>query len=156
MKSFDYQMDDKKADELLQNVFRTAGQTPNTVPFDKLLLRQKAKIGNLTAARNIAIMLLVLVFVSPLFFRPAVKDVHGPEIVADSLKEDVLSITLTDQGTGVYFDGIYAKDDSGKIIKPSSCNEDRSVITFAHPEKSLNIYIPDNAGNITHALFTEK
>lgn len=156
MKYFDYKIDNKKADEMLQNVFRATGQAPNTVPFDKLLLRQKAKIGNLMTARVIAITALVLIVLCPVFFRPALKDVHGPEIAGDSLEQDVLSITVTDKDTGVFFEGIYAKDDDGSIVKPSSFDKDKSVVKFEHPEKSLNIYIPDNAGNVTHALFTEK
>ena len=141
---------------MLQNVFKAAGQAPNTVPFDKLLLRQKAKIGNLIAARMTAAVFLVFICICPLFFRPALKDVTGPEIVKDSLENDVLSITLTDRGTGVYFEGVYAKEDDGTIVKPSLTDSDKSMIEFEHPEKSLNIYIPDYAGNTTHALFTEK
>lgn len=30
------------ADETLQNVFEACSRTPNTVPFDKLVLKQKA------------------------------------------------------------------------------------------------------------------
>ena len=37
-----YQMDIKSADTTLQNIFAACNETPNTVPFDKLLLRQKA------------------------------------------------------------------------------------------------------------------
>ena len=156
MKSYDYEIDEKKADEMLQNVFKAAGTAPNRVPFDKLRLRQQAKIGNLIAARTIAFIFLILVCASPLMFRPALNDTSGPQIVDDSLEDNVLSITLTDAGSGVDFKDIYAKGDAGNIIEPSTIDTEKSVITFADPEKSMNIYIPDNAGNITHALFTKK
>ena len=37
-----YEMNIDTANEILQNVFAAESKTPNTVPFDKLVLRQKA------------------------------------------------------------------------------------------------------------------
>ena len=43
-KSKRYQMDIKTADQMLQNVFAACDTTPNKVPFDKIVLRNKTNV----------------------------------------------------------------------------------------------------------------
>mgnify|MGYP003589143039 CR=1 FL=1 len=156
MSNREYKIDDRKAEEILQNIFKKAGKTPNDIKFDKLLLQQKAKIGSLQTAHIIATVILVLTIMSPFAFRPALSDTAGPELSGDSLNKGMLAVTVTDSGTGVDYSGIYAEDKDGKVTMPVSVDEDNGQVVFDTDGKELNLFFPDNAGNITHAVFTMK
>jgi hypothetical protein len=58
-----YTIDTALADATLQNIFEECHRTPNTIPFDKLLLRQKAatKKYNILLAWTAVILALTAV-----------------------------------------------------------------------------------------------
>ncbi len=58
-----YQMDMDTANTALQNIFAACEKTPNTIPFDKLVLRQSAytkPFDNLLIILTIALTLTIL------------------------------------------------------------------------------------------------
>ena len=61
---------------------------------------------------------------------------------------------LSDPGSGVDYDNISALDIDGNEVEPVSFDEEGNYIIFDYPEKSLNIYVPDKAGNTLHLILT--
>lgn len=65
-----YEMNMDTANTILQNVFASESKIPNTVPFDKLVLRQKANTRFYDRILIILFLVLLLTFLSPLAFTP--------------------------------------------------------------------------------------
>ena len=63
-----YQMNLSDADATLQNVFAACNQAPNTIPIDRLLIRQASKTKTFDITLKITCWLLVLTLLSPLPF----------------------------------------------------------------------------------------
>ena len=59
-----YEMDIKLANETLQNIFAACDRAPNTIPFDKLVLRQKTN----TRLYNILLIITAILFLLTLLF----------------------------------------------------------------------------------------
>ncbi len=152
----EYTIDTEVADQMLQNVFKSVGQKPNTIPFDKLLLRQKAKTGNLRIARAVAVAALIFTFIMPFVFRKSYMDHTKPQIIQDYKEEGMLWIQLNDIDSGVDFSTIYAKTEDGTILLPAKIDAKAQKVAFEIKEKTLNIYISDYSGNVTHAVYTAK
>lgn len=150
---FEYDIDMNSANQLLQNVFEAVGQTPNSIPFDKLLLRQKARTGSLLAARTICTTALILTLCMPFVFWRGLTDTKNPVITNNYKEEQFLWIELEDDITGIDYNSIYALTDSGQTLHPVSVDRETCMIAFKTNEKSLNIYISDYAGNTTHAVY---
>lgn len=150
---FEYNIDVNSANEMLQNVFEAVGQTPNTIPFDKLLLRQKAKTGSLIAARSACTAALILTLFMPLAFVYGAFDTKNPIIINNYKENELLWIELEDDITGIDYSHIYATTEDGAELLPFSIDRNKGLISFETNEKSLNIFISDYAGNTTHAIY---
>ena len=61
-------MDIKQAGETLQNIFAACEQEPNKVPFDKIVLRQKANTKMFTIGKYISILFIIFLFIAPFLF----------------------------------------------------------------------------------------
>lgn len=150
----EFHMNKEDADKLLQNVFEAAGKQPNTIPFDKLLLRRKIQTTNLFIARGAALIILILTFISPLVFRQAQLSMRRPVIIDNYLYNEQLYITISSHSKGVDYEKTYAKNDQGTQLLPTYIDRKNRLIAFDTEDKSLNIYITNYAGNITHAIYT--
>ena len=83
-------------------------------------------------------------------------DADAPVVVSDRQKDGQIYIYLSDPGSGVDYEGINAKAIDGKEVSPVFYNDEENYIVFDYPEKSLNIYIPDRAGNTLQLALTVK
>lgn len=83
-------------------------------------------------------------------------DTETPVVVSNHYAEDMISLYLSDTGSGVDYEKIKAIDLDGKEVSPYSYDENEDVVVFAYPEKSLNIYIPDKTGNTLQLILTVK
>lgn len=153
---YEYKLDPSIANEMLQNVFEAAGQEPNTIPFDKLVLRKEVKTGSLLTARTIAIVLLVISLLLPAIFLYEGSRISTPEIVNDYKEDNLLWIELNSTSVGIDYESSYAKSDSGVIIEPAKIDKKNRLIAFDTTESSLNIYIYNYAGKNTHAIYISK
>ncbi len=66
-----YEIDMIQANNTLQNVFAACNQAPNTIPFDKLVLRNQLDTKIYNRLLIITSIALLFTFLSPLFIVPA-------------------------------------------------------------------------------------
>lgn len=83
-------------------------------------------------------------------------DVTVPVLVSTKWDDDYLYLTLSDSESGINYGKIKAVDTAGNSHTPVSYNESISQIVFAYPDDSLNVYIPDNAGNSLQLVISLK
>lgn len=157
-----YNMDMNTANQTLQNVFAACSQAPNTVPFDKLMLKGLAQTALVTACKWIAAGFLLLILVAPLAFRNSDFSVSSKSfresisITDHQLYEHEFKMVLN--GSDVDYDNIYAKKPDGTFVFPSSVNisNDTMIVTIPYDGISLNIYIPDKNGKTLQAILSER
>ena len=86
-------MNKETANAALQNVFAACDKAPNTIPFDKLLLREKLNTHIYDRLVVLVLLLLLFTFLSPLAIVPvseSLERVFAPEKVqmTDNYVED--------------------------------------------------------------------
>lgn len=81
-------------------------------------------------------------------------DTEPPAVVTSNEKDGKIYIYLEDNITGVDYDKIYAMSAAGNTVLPVSCNVESNLVVFNYPKSSLNIFIPDKAGNTLQLLLT--
>lgn len=155
-----YSMDMNTANQTLQNVFAACNQQPNTIPFDKLVLKGLAQTTLVKFCKWSAAVFLLLVLLAPLTFRNPDFIVSskgfGQQIAIEDhqLYEDHFIMRLS--GENVDYDNIYAKKPDGTVVFPSSADPSERSVVIPYDGSSLNIYIPDNSGNVLQALLSER
>lgn len=77
-----------------------------------------------------------------------------PNVVSSSRKGDSLHLYVTDNASGVDYDLVYATTRSGMKTKPLSIDEKKGLVIFKYPSESVNIFVPDKAGNQLQLLLT--
>lgn len=74
-------------------------------------------------------------------------DRDPPQLLSNKQKKRHVYLYLEDEGSGINYEEVYAMETEGERIEPLSCDEETGCIEFAFPETSMNVYIPDKAGN---------
>lgn len=77
-------------------------------------------------------------------------DVDAPELLGSEVGDTEVSLLLADDGCGIDFAGVYALTASREVVRPISVDEEAGRVTFAFPEESLDVFVPDNRGNTLH------
>lgn len=77
-------------------------------------------------------------------------DVDAPELLGSEIGDTEVSLLLADDGCGIDYEGIYAIGASREVVRPISADEEAGKVTFAFPEESLDVYVPDIRGNTLH------
>ncbi|MGC4020351.1 MAG: hypothetical protein QM793_14755 [Muricomes sp.] len=83
-------------------------------------------------------------------------DTATPTVISDKVVNDQIYLYLSDSDSGVDYEGISAVDIEGEEVLPVSYDDTKNYVIFDYPKKSLNIYIPDKAGNTLHLILTVK
>ncbi len=156
-----YQMDMEQANTALQNIFAACNQAPNTIPFDKLVLRKQLNTGLYTRLIVITAITLVFTLLSPLMIVPAA-GLFAPgspqktvELLDDYRSGDILYLTFS-QGNVLYEDA-YLETADGEIIPALSYDADTNTIAFPYMEDvECNIYIPVADGQPLHFLLSHR
>lgn len=81
-------------------------------------------------------------------------DVEAPLVVSNSVDQDNIYLYLSDAGSGIDYTGIKAIGLSGQEFSPVSYDPVSNCVAFAYPQESLNVYIPDHAGNTLQLILT--
>lgn len=155
-----YSINKKAANEALQNVFAACEQTPNTQSLDALLFKNIANTTLVKTGKWISIALMILVLLSPGVFYVAGKEhkaaVHKPDIkvVNHYLDKENECFVMELSGTGIYYEGIYAKTEDGAVIYPIETSPD-GIVKLHFESGTLNIYIPDTEGGIVQAVLSK-
>lgn len=155
-----YRLNKEQANATLQNVFTECHHTPNTVPFDKILLRQKTNTRMYDILLCLTAFLLLATFLFPLAVAPTdyllKRETPSEKIVlvSDDLSGDVLTLTLS--GDGILFEQAYQETDTG--IRESALSYDRKAgtICFTYHKTETNIYIPVENAPTLHLLLSPK
>ncbi len=151
------ELNEQKAEEMLQNVFRAAGVKPNTTPLPELLSKREARIRGLVNARILALCLLALVLISPIAFRESLLDDFGRPVVTDDLLiGNNLTLFLRDSGAGIDYEGIHAETGEGEKILPKGFSEKTKSVSFEVTDSDLKITIPSKTGLAAHILFSRE
>lgn len=150
-----YQMNIQQADTALQNIFAACEQKPNTVPFDKLLLRQKLNTRIYDRLLILTGLLLLCTFLSPLAVAPVSslfsgKPVAKVELVSDTMTDGVLCLAFS--GEGVLYEQAYQELPDGTKEAPLYYDEKTFTIYFTYHELETNIYIPVENQAVFHIL----
>lgn len=85
-------------------------------------------------------------------------DMIAPILIADKIVGDQLCFTVQDDGLGVDYEnirGILNSDvEADHPVKPVAFDANEGVIVFDFPEESMNVIIPDRAGNELQLVLT--
>lgn len=154
-----YEMNIDTANEILQNVFAAESKTPNTVPFDKLVLRQKANTRFYDRILVILFLVLLLTFLSPLALTPLTGNPNtgfisnSVELVDDYVEEGFLYLQL--DGMLILYEDAYLETADGTQYSVISYDESIGTLCFPYIEGTeSNIYIPLEGGQTFHLLLT--
>ena len=155
-----YSINKKAANEALQNVFAACEQTPNTQSLDALLFKNIANTTLVKLGKWLSIALLLLILLCPLVFYMAGKNAgtktHKAEIAVTNhyLDEENDCFVMELSGNDIYYEGIYAKNETGSVIYPIETDQNGTV-KFHFESGTLNIFIPDTEGGIVQAVLSK-
>ena len=85
-------------------------------------------------------------------------DRTAPVLVSNEMRNGQLLLYLQDEegGSGIDYENIYAADGTGNQLRPVSWDEETGCVVFDYPAASLNIFVPDHAGNTLQLILTLK
>lgn len=81
-------------------------------------------------------------------------DRDPPVLTGSRHKEDTLELYFQEDGGEIDFEGIYAVSNSGQTVYPISYDKEKLVVIFAYPNKAMNIFVPDEYGNVLQLVLT--
>lgn len=150
-----YQMNMKAANDTLQNVFAACDQPPNTIPFNKLVLRQRAHTAAFDILLLFTSLLLALTLLAPLPFL-AYKNTaaySSVEISSQYVDGNKLYIVLDTGNHTIKYQEAYLRSPGGDIYEIVSYDDKTCTLCFPYLSQECNIYIPYDDGFVLHLLF---
>lgn len=79
-------------------------------------------------------------------------DREAPAATACTRKGNFIYLYLSDSVSGVDYDKVEAVSLTGEKILPDSIDEENGCLTFFGLEDTINVYVPDLAGNQLHLI----
>ena len=158
-KKKNYEMNIDTANTILQNVFAAESKAPNTIPFDKLILREKANTRFYDRGLILLLLVLLLTFISPLTIIPIV-GISSTGFTADSakLKDDYVEdgiLYLQLEGINIQYEEAFLETTDGVKHPPVSFDKSKGIICFHYIDSmESNIYIPIADEQSLHLLLT--
>lgn len=156
-----YSMDMKTANETLQKVFAACDTPPNTIPFDKIVLRQKAHTRTFFIGKWICFICLLLILIAPLAFYDSpsayshtANKMTDIKIEKHYIKDNKFIIYLS--GPDLNLDYSYAITQDGTVYLPDYYNNETGELVFPYPNKPLNIFISRNEDEFLQVILTPK
>ncbi len=139
-----YQMDIKSADTTLQNIFAACNETPNTVPFDKLLLRQKAHTRNYDILLAIIALIIFITLLAPLPFLAFRETVNYSPVILEEhyVSNDRLHLVLDTGNQEIKYEEAYLVSATGTVYEIVSYDDSAHSLCFPYVPYECNIYIP--------------
>ena len=154
-------MDMDTANAALQNILAACDKAPNTIPFDKIVLRQKANTKPYNRLIVLTAVLLLLTFLSPLVIVPIatrLEPYFAPEpvkLINDYIEDDILYLQFS--GDDICYDQAYIELPDGERTSSIPVDTDKGWIGFPYNgTEEINIYIPLEKGSHVHYLLTPK
>lgn len=157
-KSRKYELSPETANTTLQNVFEACDRPPNTISFDKLILRQKVNTRVYDRLLILMAILLMLTFLLPLGIVPMAEfldkqSTPEPVTLIDNYVEDSF-LYLELSGDNILYEEAWMSAVDGEII-PGTYDEATGLIRFPFPDSGeYNIYVPVKYDDPFHLLLT--
>ena len=156
-----YNIDIDTAGKMLENVFAACDTTPNRVPFDKIVLKQRLNLFTDNLFIILSIVVFIITFLAPLFFP------HSSIFMsADAGTGRPMSVTtheMTESSFSVSFDGAaidigasYMEGEDGVTVTASEYDRDTNTITFPYYAQEYNIFVYDTNGRCMHLLLSPR
>lgn len=151
-----YALDMRSADTALQNVFAAVGQTPNSVPFNKLVLRQKAVLKPYNILLAVTICLLLLTAIVPLFFyfNRGKAPTGFLTLGEHSATTEEITLELLPAHIMVDMEASKLVTMSGETYPAISYDYETHTITFPYCGEECNIYVAADDGSSLQLVFT--
>lgn len=155
-----YSMDMETANQTLQNVFAACEAPPNTVPFDKLVLRQRAHTRAFFYAKWICFLFLILTLASPLIFQEypshlrTTKKASVIHVEEHYILEDTFHIVLS--GPDLNLKDSYITTADGTVYPPDRFDNATGEIVFPYPGGEINIFISQGENEYLQIILTPK
>lgn len=154
-----YEIDMNAANSTLQNVFAACEKTPNTVPFDKLTLREKLNTSSFDRMICITIVIIFLTLLLPVIIVPActkLDQFNKPqkvELINDYVEDGYLYIQI--KGDHIQFQNAYMETLDGTVYEVISYERKTGILCFPYIEDTeSNIYIPVRDAAPFHLLLS--
>ncbi len=151
-------MDIKTANETLQKVFAACDTPPNTIPFDKIVLRQKARTHIFFIGKWICFVCIILTLLAPLVFLNSPSSYSHTvgsgqlKIEEHSIKNNKIYLNLSGQDFDLRYSYAIAKD--GSIYLPDTYSNETGELVFPYPEKPLQIFVSWNKEEFLQIIIT--
>ncbi len=152
-KQKNYELDAVNANAVLQNVFAASHRQPNTIPFDKLVLRAPVNEKKFNIAIYHAIALLIVTLLLPVAVIPFTRAIAPKQIVlvSDEVQDNILRLGF--EGDGIEYRDAYIYTIAHGVEYALAYNPDTKTIDFPyHPSETINIYVRSLDGNLVHFL----
>lgn len=81
-------------------------------------------------------------------------DSNTPMVMDSRMENGIIYLYIADEESGIDYDAIHGVTLGGQPVKPASVNSQEGFITFERQKESLNVFIPDLAGNELHIILT--
>lgn len=154
-----YSMDIKQAGETLHNIFAACEQEPNKVPFDKIVLRQKANTKMFTIGKYISILFIIFLFIAPFLFPHSEATITAQktskstlELESHLVKDEFFIMTFYEDN--INYKNSFAVTANGDKLLPVMDSSVDGTIVFPYMEIPLNIYVYDTDGNYIQFVLT--
>ena len=152
-KDYEFKMDVKEADKILQSVFEDVGEKPNTVPFDKILLRCKYNGIAYDICILATVLLLTLTLLAPIIFYPGFgKELPTFSVVTHEQYGEQLYISLSRGDIAI--SKCYYVNAQGDRTEATYFNALGRCIVFPMPDEEVTIIVTEESGKELHLLFT--
>ncbi len=154
-----YEMNMESANAALQNVFAACNKAPNTIPFDKLVLREKLNTRCYDRLLIMVALLLLLTFLSPLAIVPVSGFLERcfvsteVRLIDDYVEDGYLYLQL--EGDNILYEGAYLEKPDGTVIPVQFYDSQKRILCLPYiDDAETNIYIPLKNGKVLHLLLS--
>ena len=155
-----YSMDMEIANQTLQNIFAACDAPPNTVPFDKLVLRQRAHTRTICYAKWLCFLCLLFILVEPLAFQGFPSHLHTTEkanriqVEKHYIQDGRFHIYLS--GSHLDLKDSYISSTDGTVYPPESYDNGTGEVIFPYPGGEINIFISEGNDEYLQIVLTPK
>ena len=161
MKKKTYSMDIDTAGKMLENVFAEAGSSPNKVPFDQIVSRNKQNLFTDNLFIVLSSVIFVITLILPLFFPHSrvlmsVDASSGRPLTVKEHHMEDSSFSITFDGLPVDVENSYMVDDDDVTVSAVSYDRKTNTVVFPYDNKEYNIYVYDTNGKCIHLLLSPR
>ncbi len=152
-----YKIDMNSADQTLQNIFAACNVEPNTIPFDKLILREHKRLMPYNICLAITILILLITLSTPLIFIPFSNTngkLHIITLEQHHIEDGILYIKVKPCHGSIDLNNSYMLTCTGEKIAVLSYDSENHILAFPYLNEECNIYILGENNSTLHLLYT--